>query len=212
MDFSFDFLFNLNIQMYILSYLLGGIPFGYLLAKKFAGVDIKSEGSRSIGATNVLRVVKETNPILAKKLSIATIVLDALKGALPILIAALLGVPLDTVWAMAVLAVFGHCFSPYMWFEGGKGVATGVGVCAVMLPLHTALAVAVWFVMAKTIKISSLSSLAGLFALMIALFLPISQPFSIDSITPVVIIAITIVYKHLPNITRLIKGEEAKVV
>ena len=192
--------------------MLGGIPFGYLLAKKYAGVDIKSEGSKSIGATNVLRVVKESNPTLAKKLSAATIILDALKGALPVLIAALMGAPLETVWAMAVLAVMGHCFSPYMWFEGGKGVATGVGVCAVLLPLQTLAAVATWFVAAKTIKISSLSSLLGLAALLIASLSSMPQPFAIGTITPLVIIAIIIIYKHIPNITRLIRGEEARVV
>ncbi len=207
-----DFIHNTNIMLYILAYLLGGIPFGYLLAKKFAGVDIKSEGSKSIGATNVLRVVKESNPELAKKLGLATIILDALKGALPVLICALIGVPLETVWAMAVLAVFGHCFSPYLMFEGGKGVATGVGVAAVLLPLQTVVALIVWFVSAKVIKISSLASLLGLAGLLVASSTSLPQPFAIGTITPMVIIAILIVYKHIPNITRLIKGEESRVV
>ena len=66
-----DFLFNTNVQFFIAAYLIGGIPFGLLLAKKFAGVDVKASGSGSIGATNVLRVVKETDPALAKKLGIA---------------------------------------------------------------------------------------------------------------------------------------------
>jgi len=212
MEFSLEFLHNTNIQLYILAYMLGGIPFGYLLAMKFAGVDIKSEGSKSIGATNVLRVVKEHNPVLAKKLSIATIVLDALKGATPVLIAALLGIPLETVWAMAILAVFGHCFSPYLMFEGGKGVATGVGVSAVLLPMQTGIALAVWFVAAKTIKISSVSSLLGLAALIVSSLSSLPRPFDIGTITPMVIIAIVIVYKHIPNITRLVKGEESRVV
>jgi glycerol-3-phosphate acyltransferase PlsY len=207
-----DFLHNTNILLYILAYLLGGVPFGYILASKFAGVDIKSEGSKSIGATNVLRVVKESNPGLAKKLSVATIILDELTGALPVLVASLMGIPNETVWAMAVLAVFGHCFSPYLMFEGGKGVATGVGVSAMLLPIQTAIALGVWFVSAKTIKISSVSSLLGLAALLIASTTSLPQRCSVGTITPMVIIAILIIYKHIPNITRLIRGEESKVV
>jgi len=207
-----EFLHNTNIQLYILAYLLGGVPFGLLLAKKFAGVDIKNEGSKSIGATNVLRVVKQKDPVLAKKLGIATVVLDALKGALPILVAIFLGIPNDTLWAMAVLAVFGHCFSPYLMFEGGKGVATGIGVSVVLAPLQSLVAVAVWFIAAKTIKISSLSSLLGLCALVIAMLTPLYQPFGVGTAMPAIIIAVIVIYKHIPNITRLIKGEEARAI
>ena len=130
-----DFLSNINVQFYILSYFVGGIPFGLILAKIFTGKDIRESGSGSIGATNVLRVLKETNPSLAKKLAIATILLDALKGIVILLIAKKLGLSLETQWAIAVFAVLGHCFSPFLKFEGGKGVATGAGVLSVMLPL-----------------------------------------------------------------------------
>ena len=74
-----DFLTNQNIIFYILAYLFGSIPFGLILAKIFAGVNIKESGSKSIGATNVLRVVKEKDPKLAKKLGLATVILDAIK-------------------------------------------------------------------------------------------------------------------------------------
>ena len=149
-----DFLFNINVQFYIVSYLVGGIPFGLLLAKYFTGKDIRESGSRSIGATNVLRVLKETNPKLAKKLAILTVTLDALKGIVILLVAKFLGLSLETLWAIAIFAVVGHCYSPYLKFEGGKGVATGAGVLLVMLPLETSIAFNAWFVAGKLLKIS----------------------------------------------------------
>jgi len=109
-----DFFTNTNILFYIAAYLIGSIPFGLILAKTFAGVDIKSAGSKSIGATNVLRVVKETNPSLAKKLGAATVILDALKGTIILLVAMSYGVSDSTLWAMAILAVLGHCYSIYL--------------------------------------------------------------------------------------------------
>ena len=166
-----DFLFNINVQFYIIAYLVGGIPFGLLLAKYFAKIDIRESGSGSIGATNVLRVLKESNPNLAKKLAITTLVLDALKGILVLMIAKLLGLSLETQWAIAVFAVVGHCYSPFLKFEGGKGVATGAGVLCVMLPLETLVALVVWFVVGKVLKISSLSSLLALSALIASAYI-----------------------------------------
>lgn len=202
-----DLFFNHNVQLYLVAYLLGGIPFGLILAKMFAGVNIKESGSGSIGATNVLRVVKENNPSLAKKLGAATLALDALKGILVVLAAKYFGFDESVQWLVAVLAVLGHCFSPYMWFEGGKGVATGMGVMAVMLPVETAIALVVWGVAAKTIRISSLSSMLGLLALIIASFILKPDLFH----APVLFIAFVIFYKHIPNFIRLFKGEEKRV-
>ncbi len=203
-----DIFSHINAQFYIAAYLIGGIPFGVLLAKIFAGVDIKNSGSKSIGATNVLRVLKETHPQLAKKLGIATLVLDALKGVLVLLVAQLVGLSDAALWGVAVLAVIGHCFSPYLWFEGGKGVATGMGVLLYLLPLETAIAIAVWFVAAKTIRISSLSSLLGLGTALVASFM--IHPDMAHA--PVVLIASILLYKHLPNIIRLLRGQEARIV
>lgn len=203
-----DFLFNTNVQFFIAAYLIGGIPFGLLLAKQFAGVNVKASGSGSIGATNVLRVVKESNPSLAKKLGGATLALDALKGILVLAVAYFSGMSEATLWGIAVLAVIGHCFSPYLNFEGGKGVATGMGVLMFMLPYETLIALIVWAVGAKVIKISSLSSLGGLLALVGASF--VLKPELAH--TPIIIIAFIIFYKHIPNIIRLFKGEEKRVV
>jgi len=203
-----DFLFNTNVQFFIASYLIGAIPFGLLLARQFAGVDIKASGSGSIGATNVLRVVKETDPSLAKKLGAVTLALDAIKGVLVLTVAYFYGVSEATLWGIAVLAVVGHCFSPYLNFEGGKGVATGMGVMMFMLPTETVIALVVWAIGAKVIKISSLSSLTALTALIIASF--IIHPEIAHA--PIIIIGFILFYKHIPNIVRLLKGEEKRVV
>ncbi|WP_297483980.1 glycerol-3-phosphate 1-O-acyltransferase PlsY [Sulfurimonas sp.] len=203
-----DFITNPNALFFIAAYLVGGIPFGLILAKKFAGVDVKASGSKSIGATNVLRVVKETNPALAKKLGIATLALDALKGVLVLTIAYFVGLSEATLWGIAVLAVLGHCFSPYLNFEGGKGVATGMGVMMFMLPLETIIALVVWAVMAKTVRISSVSSLTGVLSLLIASFIIHPQM----AHAPVVLIVFILFYKHIPNIIRVVKGEEKRVV
>lgn len=202
-----DFI-NINLFFYILAYFIGGIPFGYILAKKFAGVDVKNAGSGNIGATNVLRVVKETNPALAKKLGIATLVLDAFKGALIVLIAMTLGLDNNILWTIAVLSVMGHCFSPYLNFEGGKGVATAVGVLIVLLPLPTLVAIVVWFISAKVLKISSLSSLIALIALIIASYIITPD----IAHAPLWIIAWIIFYKHIPNMKRIITKEESAVI
>jgi len=203
---------DLNIVLYLSAYLLAGIPFGFILAKTFAGVDVRHEGSGNIGATNVLRVVKAKAPHLAKKLTIATFILDATKGMVVILIAKMLGADDGVLWTLGVLSVIGHCFSPFLLFEGGKGVATGFGVLLVMLPIESLIAIAVWFVAGKVLKISSLSSLIGLSALLLASYIIHPDMPEIHSHAPVWIIAFIIFYKHIPNIVRLFKKEEAQVI
>ena len=203
--------FNQNIILYLAAYLLAGIPFGYLLAKEFAGMDIKHSGSGNIGATNVLRVVKEKDPKLAKKLGAATLFLDAVKGIIVIVIAKALGAPESVQWTIAVLAVLGHCFSPFLGFEGGKGVATGFGVLLILMPIPALIAIVVWLASAKGLKISSLSSLIGLIAFVIASYILYPDVPAIHSHAPVWIIAFVIFYKHIPNILRLLKKEESRV-
>ncbi len=207
-----DFLSNINIQFYIAAYLVGGIPFGLLLAKKFTSVDVRESGSGSIGATNVLRVLKESNPALANKIATATLLLDALKGVAVLAVASVVGVSQETMWTIAILAVVGHCYSPYLKFEGGKGVATGMGVLLFMLPVETILALIAWFIAGKIIKISSLSSLVGLATLVVSSFVIHPQINEIKTHAPLLIIAFLIIYKHIPNIMRLFSGKEAKVV
>ena len=201
-----------NVWCYLAAYLIGAIPSGLLIGKYLAGVNIKESGSGSIGATNVLRVLKEQNPKKAKKLAILTIVCDVLKGVVPILIAKLLGFDPNVLWAMAVFAVLGHCFSPYLGFEGGKGVATAAGVLAIFIPLELLIAVIAWFIGGKTIKISSVASFIAIIALVIAMYIIHPQMPHINTHAPVFVIIFIIIYKHIPNIVRLIKGEEKRVI
>jgi len=209
MEILMDFL---NVLLYLTAYFLAAVPFGFILAKVFAGVDVRQEGSGNIGATNVLRVLKEKAPKLAKKLTIATFALDALKGAVIVLIAMALGAEPAVLWFIAVLSVLGHCFSPFLAFEGGKGVATGFGVLLVMQPIPSVIAIAVWLVAGKVLKISSLSSLIGLVALLIASYIIHPEVEGILVHTPIWMIAFIIFYKHIPNIVRIIKKEERQVI
>ncbi|MDR0579158.1 MAG: glycerol-3-phosphate 1-O-acyltransferase PlsY [Campylobacteraceae bacterium] len=203
---------NIHFIFYIISFFVGGIPFGLILAKKFADVNLKDAGSQSIGATNVLRVVKEKNPSLAKKLAIATVVLDALKGVFMLILGKLLEFDTNVLWLIAIMAIAGHCFSPYLKFEGGKGVATGAGVMMFLLPKETLIAIVVWFIAGRILKISSVASLLAVAALIISVILIDGTIPEVNSFTPLVFIVFIIFYKHIPNIIRLIKKEESKVV
>ena len=206
-----DFIYNINIQFYILAYLIGGIPFGLILAKYFAKVDITEAGSGSIGATNVLRVLKEQNPPLAKKIALATLICDALKGIVVLTLAKFIGLSAETLWAIAIFAVIGHCYSPYLKFEGGKGVATSMGVFLFMIPIETVAALIVWAIAAKTIKISSISSLLSILVLVLFSFAIHPQIPEIKTHAPILIIAFIIFYKHIPNIARIFQGKETRV-
>jgi len=208
-----DFFTSFNGIFYVTAFLVGGIPFGYLLAKYIGGVNVKEAGSGNIGATNVLRVLKQKDPKLAKKLGALTLLLDALKGAVVILIAKFMGAEANTLWSIALFAVLGHCYSPFLNFEGGKGVATGFGVLLVLIPIPTLIALAVWFVAAKVLKISSLSSLIALLSIIVTSKIIYADGLpGINTFTPLYLIAFIIFYKHIPNIIRLFKKEEGKVV
>ncbi len=204
--------FMTNLLLYLSAYLLAAIPFGFILAKVFADVDVRKEGSGNIGATNVLRVLKEKAPHLAKKLTIATFALDAVKGAIVLLVAMTLGAEPAVLWTIAVLSVLGHCYSPFLMFEGGKGVATGFGVLLLLIPIPALIAIVAWFIAGKVLKVSSLSSLVGLIVLLIASHLVHPEIEGIYTHTPIWIIAFVIFYKHIPNIVRVFKKEETQVV
>ncbi|MDA3048710.1 glycerol-3-phosphate 1-O-acyltransferase PlsY [Campylobacter sp. JMF_01 NE2] len=201
-----------NFWCYLVAYFLGAVPFGLLIGKYFGKVDIKSAGSGSIGATNVLRVLKETDPKKAKILAILTVVCDALKGVVPILVARAMGFDENVLWGMAVFAVVGHCFSPYLGFSGGKGVATGAGVLACFVPIELIIALVVWFIVGKVLKISSVASLSAALALIVASYILHADMPAIHTHAPIFIIVFIVFYKHIPNIARLLRGEEKRVI
>lgn len=211
----------INLWFYLLAFFVGGIPFGVMLTKVLYGIDLRKIGSGSIGATNVYRTLKEHDPKRAKLISIATLILDAIKGTVIIALAKAVGLPYGAQWFMAILAVLGHCYSPYLGFHGGKGVSTAIGSVILLMPIEGALGLVVWAVVGKVFKVSSLSSLTGVLSGVVLTFvIPYLLPLppsiditaQINSHTPIVLIGLIILYTHIPNIMRLFKGQESKVL
>lgn len=190
-----------------LAYLLGSIPFGYLLVLTFRHEDIRATGSGNIGATNVARSG-------AKGLGILTLVLDALKGFIAVVIAQHIAQrygfsqAYDIAAAAALAAVVGHCFPIWLKFHGGKGVATALGVFLALVPLLTVLYVlAIFAIIVFLTRYVSLASIVGA-----ALFPVFALPHA-PARTPVVVfcyivIPLIVILKHSQNIRRLISGTE----
>jgi glycerol-3-phosphate acyltransferase PlsY len=192
----------------IAAYLLGSIPVGYLLVRIFRRQDIRTVGSGNIGATNVLRSG-------GKALGAATFILDVCKGAVAVLLAAMIAgsvlptVPQRNVEALAALfAVFGHMFPVWLHFRGGKGVATGFGVFLVAAPWAALSAITVFAIVCAITRYVSLGSILG------AASFPIFAWFMVKGERPVFFIAVQaavallIIIKHHPNIRRLLAGNE----
>lgn len=212
---------NINVIFYIIAFLFGGIPFGWLLVKLIYKQDIRQIGSGSIGATNVYRAVKEIDERKAKMFAILTIILDATKGLIVVAFAKMLGLGFSAQWLIALLAILGHCYSPYLGFKGGKGVATAIGSVLLLIPVEGICGLIVWGIVGKVFKISSISSLVGVLSGIILTFVipyvvPLPDSISIiaqiDTHTPVVLIGLFILYTHIPNIKRLFSGKESKVL
>lgn len=212
---------NINIIFYIIAFLFGGIPFGWLLVKLVYKVDIREVGSGSIGATNVYRAIKDKDEKKAKLFSLLTIILDAIKGLIVVALAKIVGLSFETQWTIALLAILGHCYSPYLGFKGGKGVATAIGSVLLLIPVEGVCGLVVWGIVGKVFKISSISSLVGVLSgialtFVVPYVLPLPKSISIveqiHTHTPVVLIGIIILYTHIPNIKRLFSGQESKVL
>jgi len=180
------------------AYLCGSIPFGLLIAKAVTGADVRAVGSGNIGATNVARAA-------GRPAAIATLFLDALKGIVPVLLAARTPqAPPMLASVCAFAAVLGHCFPVWLRLRGGKGVATGLGVALALAPWAAAAGAATWLAAYKLLRISSVGSLAGvLVALGVALLT--ADRYAVYGLLGV---ALLIILRHLPNIRRLLARQE----
>ncbi len=185
----------------VVAYFCGSVPFGLLLARRFAGVDVREAGSGNIGATNVARVV-------GKKLGAVVLLLDALKGAAPVRAARLL---VEGPWwhaAVALAAVLGHVFPVWLKFKGGKGVATAAGVLAVLLPWSALAGFLVWGGVMLVLRVSSVGSLLGA-ATAVGLAFALGAPLEYRALAGALVLVI--VWTHRENVKRLLKGKENKV-
>lgn len=180
-------------------YLLGSIPFGFLIARASGVGDIRNIGSGNIGATNVLRTGR-------KGIALLTLLLDAAKaGVAALIFNHIFGVPIGLFAGAA--ALIGHCFPIWLKFKGGKGVATFFGILfATAWPLGL-IASAIWLGCAFMTRISSLSALAAAGIIPIIAFMTGNIPIALMS----VMLAAIIYIRHAENIGRILKGTESKI-
>jgi len=191
------------------SYLLGSIPTGYLLVRLFRHQDIRAVGSGNIGATNVLRSG-------GKGLGAATFLLDTLKGAAAVLLAAWIAPPFATAGISArdleaiaaVVAVLGHMFPVWLRFRGGKGVATGFGVFLVAAPWAALSAIGLFFAVLLLTRYVSLASILGAGSFPVFAWFLVHGDKPALYIAAQIIVAMLIILKHHENIRRLISGTE----
>lgn len=184
-----------------LAYLLGSIPFGYILVKMFLHKDIRATGSGNIGATNVARSG-------AKGLGIATLLLDLGKAFLAVKIAQHLApANYDVAVVAAVAAILGHVFPIWLGFRGGKGVASALGVFLALTPLSAACTFAIFLIVVLITRYVSLASIVGsaAFPLFGLYFVPYRSPLVIAGF---LFIPLLIIVKHRQNIRRLLDGTE----
>ncbi len=184
----------------VLSFLIGSIPFGILIARA-NGIDIRKVGSGNIGATNVLRSV-------GKGAGLFTLSGDILKGVGAVAIARYLAIGEPLEGLIGLIAILGHDFSIFMGFKGGKGVATSLGVLFVYSPVVALISLTLWVIVFLVYKYSSLSAIVSfsLLPLNIIIFDFSKYKFIIS-----LFITLLLLYKHRENIKRLIKSTESKV-
>ena len=189
------------------SYLLGAIPFGYVVAR-LRGVDLLSQGSKNIGATNVGRV-------MGLGWGVLVFALDFAKGAVPVLVAAWLFPDRDGPRVLAGLTAFvGHLFPVYLGFRGGKGVATGAGVMLVLVPLLTLVCAVLWAIVLFTTRYMSLASLSAAVLFVVLRLTLTLEPFGERNLILTLFClgsALAVLVRHLGNIQRLIAGTENRL-
>lgn len=192
-DFSLLFWF-------FLAYFAGSIPFGLIIGKLYSKGDIRTAGSGNIGATNVLRSVGKGPAVL-------TLLSDSLKGFVVILLASYAVEAHHFLWAIAFFAVMGHCYTVFLGFKGGKGVATALGILLYLSPFLAVALCILWSLIVMRCRIVSIASL------IVAGFLPAAIFFleGISSFWWALAIAIVIIFQHRGNILRLWHGSESMI-
>ena len=199
----------------VVGYLLGALPFGWLIARKF-GINIFEHGSKNPGATNVKRVLGEMFGKRGKRAGDLAFILDALKGAVaagwPLWLADEGGGHADDLLpALAitglVFALIGHSFSCWTRFKGGKGVATSAGGLVVLLPIPTVIALAAWVAVFQVSRYVSLASIVASVALPAAAWL-LGAPTAFAILAS--ILGVFVIARHRSNIARLLNGTENK--
>lgn len=186
-----------GIILVIASYLLGSVPTGLLLGKAL-GVDIRATGSGNIGATNVYRT-------LGRSVGIITLVGDCMKGLIPVLVARWLGLPDIWVATAGFAAFFGHVYTIFLGFKGGKGVATALGVFLGTAPLAVLVAFAVFVIVLWKWRFVSLASMSAATAMPLIVAAMDRSPLIIFM---TILIAAMVVWNHRENIRRLKAGTE----
>ena len=193
------------LAVVIAAYIIGSIPTGYIIVKAFTGQDIRTIGSGSTGATNVKRV-------MGKKWFFITLLLDAFKGALPVVLAKIFATTFTGIGLLPVLAaiavILGHSKSIFLKFTGGKSVASGVGT---ILALNWQVGLIIAAIWAVVTFVSRYVSVGSIVALAISPFLMWAFKAPLAYIAYCALGAVYIIYLHRSNIIRLIKGEENKV-
>ena len=187
----------MNYLAIILAYLVGSIPFGLLLGK-MAGIDVRDSGSRNIGATNVTRLA-------GKKFGVFTLLFDAGKGLVPMVVAQASGLPSCTVLLCGAAAFFGHCYPVYLRFRGGKGVATALGVFLFLDLIAVAGGIAVFVIVVVVFGYVSVGSLLAAASVSVLVWFRHGLG---DYFYLALFVTALIWLKHHENIGRLIKGEE----
>lgn len=193
-------------------YLLGALPFGYIVARAH-DVDIFKEGSGNPGATNVKRVLGEKFGAKGKRAGNFVFVLDALKGAVatgwPLL--PWIDTPHQDVLALigVVAAVLGHSFSVFTRFKGGKGVATAAGGLVVLIPVACLIGAVTWVLTFFTTRYVSLGSILGAVVVIVSVWL---LPYSVAVAVVATVLAAVVILRHHSNIRRLLAGTEPRFV
>jgi acyl phosphate:glycerol-3-phosphate acyltransferase len=180
------------VLLAVIGYLLGSIPFGILITRAFAGKDVRSVGSGNIGATNVVRAAGRTAGVL-------TLVLDALKGAIPTY-AAYLVVGIPGAAFTGYCAFLGHVFPVTLRFKGGKGVATALGVLVVVAPWAALGALVTYGLLLATTHVSAIGSMGAVAAVLVTVC---AVPYSPPVITLAFALAVIIVWRHRENLSKL---------